>query len=107
VQWVSKVRKEEGDVDADLFIYINNFRPTAPDEEEYWRAAQKAGSTLNYPGLQEAPCKYHSGIMIPEPWAGLVAYTNEGEVHVFITNKKWDKEKGIIRELVCRRNESR
>jgi hypothetical protein len=34
VQWVSKVRKEDGRVDADLFIYIDYFRPTAPSEKE-------------------------------------------------------------------------
>jgi hypothetical protein len=31
VQWVSKIQKEDGRVAADLFIYIDDFRPTAPD----------------------------------------------------------------------------
>jgi hypothetical protein len=35
VQWVSKIRKEYGRVAADLFIYIDDFRQTAPYEEEY------------------------------------------------------------------------
>jgi hypothetical protein len=39
VKWVSKIRKEDGRVAADLFIYIDYFRPTAPYEEECWRAA--------------------------------------------------------------------
>jgi hypothetical protein len=34
VQWVSKIRKENGRVAAELFIYIDDFRPTAPYEEE-------------------------------------------------------------------------
>jgi hypothetical protein len=34
VQWVSKVRKEDGRVDVDLFIDIDDFRPTAPSEQE-------------------------------------------------------------------------
>jgi hypothetical protein len=34
VQWVSKIRKEDGRVAADLFIYIDDFRPTAPYEED-------------------------------------------------------------------------
>jgi hypothetical protein len=29
LQWVSKIRKEDGRVAADLFIYIDDFRPTA------------------------------------------------------------------------------
>jgi hypothetical protein len=45
VQWVSKIRKEDGRVDVDLFIYIDDFRPTAPYKEECWQAARKAGST--------------------------------------------------------------
>jgi hypothetical protein len=57
VQWVSKVRKEYGRVAADLFIDIDDFRPTAPSEQECWQAAQKAGSTLNFLGLQEFPRK--------------------------------------------------
>jgi hypothetical protein len=36
VQWVSKVRKEDGRVAAGLFIYIDDFRPTAPSEQELW-----------------------------------------------------------------------
>jgi hypothetical protein len=36
VQWVSKVRKEDGRVVADLFIYIDDFRPTSPSEQECW-----------------------------------------------------------------------
>jgi hypothetical protein len=36
VQWVSKVRKEDGRVAADLFIYIDDFRPTSPSEKECW-----------------------------------------------------------------------
>jgi hypothetical protein len=31
VQWMSKVRTEYGRVVADLFIYIDDFRPTAPN----------------------------------------------------------------------------
>jgi hypothetical protein len=78
VQWVSKVRKEDGRVASDLFIYIDDFRPMAPSEQECWQAARKAGSTLNFLGLQEAPWKYRPGSMTPGPWAESMAYTNEG-----------------------------
>jgi hypothetical protein len=70
VQWVSKIRKEDGRVAADLFIYIDDFRPTAPYEEECWQAARKTGSTLNLLGLQEAPRKCRPGSMTPGPWEG-------------------------------------
>jgi hypothetical protein len=107
VQWVSKVRKEDGRVAADLFIYIDDSRPTAPSEQECWQAARKAGSTLNFLGLQEAPRKYRPESMNPGPWAGSMAYTNEGGVRVLISKKKWDKGKVIIRDLMFRTNQSR
>jgi hypothetical protein len=74
-------------VAADLFIYIYDFRPTASYEEECWRAAGKAGSTLNLLGLQEAPRKCRPGSMTPGPWSGSMAYTNKGEVWVLIAKK--------------------
>jgi hypothetical protein len=57
VQWVFKVPNEDGRVTVDLFIYIDDFRPTAPIEKECWQAARKTGSTLKFMGLQEAPRK--------------------------------------------------
>jgi hypothetical protein len=105
IQWVSKIRKEDGRVATDLFIYIDDFRPTAPYKEECWRAVRKAGSTLNLVGLHEAPRKCQPGSMTPGPWAGSMAYTNKGEVRVLITKKKWDKGKGIIGTLVRQRKE--
>jgi hypothetical protein len=108
VQGVSKLRKEDGRVAADLVIYIDDFRPTAPNEQECWQAARKAGSTLNFMGLQEALRKYRPGSMTPGPWAGYMAYNNDGEVvRVLIANTKWDKGKGIIRDLMLRTKQSR
>jgi putative hemolysin len=63
---------------ADLFIYIDDFRPMAPSEQECWQAARNAGSMLNFMGLQEAPRKYRPGGMTPRTWAGYMAYTNDG-----------------------------
>jgi hypothetical protein len=67
---------------------------------------RKAGSTLNFLGLQEAPRKCRPGSITPGPWAGSMAYTNKGEVWVFIAKKKWDKGKVIIWTLVRQRKES-
>jgi hypothetical protein len=44
--------------------------------------------------------------MTPGPWAGSMAYTNEGEVRVLIAKNKRDKGKGIIGTLVHQRKES-
>jgi hypothetical protein len=44
--WVANVR-EDGRVAVDLFIYMDDFRPTGPDAEECWRASRKATSICN------------------------------------------------------------
>jgi hypothetical protein len=106
VQWVSKVQKEDGRVAADMFISIDDCRPTAPSEQECWQAARKAGSTLNLLDLQEAPRKYRPGSMNPGPWARSMAYINDGEVRVLIA-KKWNKGKVILRDLMLRTKQSR
>jgi hypothetical protein len=93
-------------VAADLFICIDDFRPTAPSEQECWQAARKAASTLNLMGLREGPRKYRRGSMNPGPWAGSMAYTNEGGVYLLIAKKKWDKGKVIIRDLISRTKQS-
>jgi putative hemolysin len=68
---------------------------------------QKNGSTLSFLGLQEAHRKYRSGSMTHGPWAGYMAYTNEGELCVLIAKNKCDKGKGNIRDLVFRTKKSR
>ena len=37
--WVFKMR-EDGNIAVDFFIYIDDERPTAPTEEEGWRASK-------------------------------------------------------------------
>jgi hypothetical protein len=52
--WVAKVRPD-GRFSAYLFIYMDDFRPTGPDDEECRQANRKAGSICNHLGIQDAP----------------------------------------------------
>jgi hypothetical protein len=54
--WVAKVR-EDGRVAADLFIYMDDFRPTEPNAEECWMASRRAASVCNHLGIQDPPRK--------------------------------------------------
>jgi len=54
--WVSKIRKD-GMLASDLFIYINDLRPTGPTELETWSALQQTSSVLAWLGLQDAARK--------------------------------------------------
>jgi hypothetical protein len=55
--WVAKYRIEDGRLAADLFIFVDDFRPTGPSRADAWQAARRAASTLSYLGLQDAPRK--------------------------------------------------
>jgi hypothetical protein len=49
--WVHKVRLEDGRIAADLFIFVDDLRPTGSSRKEAWLAARRAASILNYLGI--------------------------------------------------------
>jgi hypothetical protein len=88
--WLANVW-EDGRVAAELFIYMDDFRPSGPDVEECWRASRKAASTCNHLGIQDAPRKRC-------PWVGSMVYTDDVEtgVRVLVSRKKWVKAKRLL-----------
>jgi hypothetical protein len=55
LSWVSKVRDSDGRVAAAVFLsFVDDLRHKGPTKRDAWKAAQKAGSTLSYLGLQDA-----------------------------------------------------
>jgi hypothetical protein len=56
IPWVSKLRKD-GKIVADLFTFVDDLRSTGPGDKACWQAAQRAASTLNWLGLQDAKRK--------------------------------------------------
>jgi hypothetical protein len=98
--WVMKIRKG-GRVAADLFIYMDDMRPTGPDAEECWRAARKGAVTCNRLGIQDATRKRRAALKTPGPWDGSMIYTDDEEagVRVLVTRKKWCKEKRLLSKL--------
>jgi len=49
--------RNDGTLAVDLFIYMDDFRPTGPSKEECWQGAQQVGSRLSWFGLQNASRK--------------------------------------------------
>jgi hypothetical protein len=98
--WVANVR-EDGRVAADLFIYMDDFRPTGPDAEESCRAPRKASSICNYLGIQDAPKKKRDVSRAPGPWAGCMVYTDDSAtgVRILVSKKKWAKAKRLLAML--------
>jgi hypothetical protein len=100
--------KPEGNVDADLFIYMDDFRPTGPDEEACWQVNRKAGSTCNNLGIQDAPMTQRGASRTPGPWAGSIAYNDNPEegIRVLISQKKGDNVNRMLNSLMAKLEDS-
>ena len=88
--WLYRVRKD-GTMAADLFIYIDDLRPTGPSKKECWDAAHQVGSRLTWFGLQDAARKRRDASQTPGAWAGTVIHTDGEEVLLLVSQDKWDK----------------
>jgi hypothetical protein len=97
--WVSKVRKTDGRIAADVVTFLDDARPSGPSKRESWQAAIKRASTLSNLGLQDAPQKRRDSSQTPGAWAGSVVQTNDGGVYVLLPQAKWDKLKVLVKEL--------
>ena len=86
-QWVYRVRKDNV-LAADLFIYIDDLRPTGPSKRECWAAAHQVGGRLTWFGLQDAARKRRKASQKPGAWAGTVIHTDGEEVCVLVSQEK-------------------
>jgi hypothetical protein len=93
--------REDGRVAADLFIYMDDFRPTGPDDDECWRASREAARICNYLGIQDAPRKRREVSRATGPWAGSMVYTDDSaaSVWILVSRKKWVKSKRLLTML--------
>ena len=93
--WCTKVRKN-GDVAADVFIYVDDIRCSAPTQEEAWRGSQRTSSVLGYLGLQDAARKRRDPGQETGAWTGSVVWTSNNKLSVMTTQEKWDKLKAQL-----------
>ncbi|CAJ1957003.1 unnamed protein product [Cylindrotheca closterium] len=98
--WVFKIRWSDRKIAADLLIYVDDGRVTAPNKLECKRATRKAASRLNELGIQEAARKRRWGSWKPWAWAGLLVKTTHDSVNVFVSQERWDKTKAQVRDMV-------
>jgi hypothetical protein len=96
---VSKMRLEDERIAADLFIFVDDLRPTGPSRKECWLAARHAGSKLNFLGIQDAPRKRRDSSKSPGAWAGGVICTTPEGVFVLTSREKWNKAKAQLEEV--------
>jgi hypothetical protein len=98
--WVSKIRLSDGQIAADLFVYVDDARTTGATEEECVQATRRVASVLNSLGIQDAPRKRRWASQTPGAWAGSIVETNPTGVYVTVSQEKWDKSRRYIGEIV-------
>jgi hypothetical protein len=97
--WVAKYRAEDAHIAADLFIFVDDLRPTGPCWEDAWLAGRRAASVLNHLGIQDAPRKRQDSLQRPGALAGSVIKTGAEGTVVLTSQEKWDKARVLVVEL--------
>ena len=96
--WVMKVRWD-GELAAEVFVYVDDGRPTGPTEYLAWQAARAYGAGCTRRGVQDASRKRTSPSQTPGPWAGTVTHTDQGRICGTVSQEKWEKTKRLIAEM--------
>ncbi len=89
----------EGHLAAEVFVYVNNGRPTGYCRDLTWRAARAYGSGCSRRGIQDASRKRTLPTECPGPWAGMSMRTKSGLLVGMVSQEKWNKTKGLLKEL--------
>jgi hypothetical protein len=97
--WVMKVRADSH-LAAEIFMYVDDRRPTGHSQELTWKAAWAYGAGFSRRGIQDASRRRTSPTMMPGPWAGTVTHTSGGMLVGMVSQDKWTKTKCLIQELV-------
>ena len=96
--WVMKIRWD-GQLAAEVFVYVDDGRATRPMEFLAWQAGQAYSAGCTRRGVQDALRKWTSPSQTPGPWAGTVTHTDQDQVCGMVSQEKWDKTQVLIREL--------
>ena len=90
---VYRVRADGNTIAADLYIYIDDLRNTAPSEVEGWEGAHQICCRLSWLGIQDAPRKRNYSTQTPRAWAGSIVHTDGEAVTLLVSEEKWAKTK--------------
>ena len=102
---VYKVREDQTTIAADLFVYIDDVRNTAPSEVEGWKGAHQVCCRLGWLGIQDAARKRNYPSVTPRAWAGTIIHSDNNAVTVLVSEEKWGKTKDWINWVLERVND--
>jgi hypothetical protein len=96
--WIMKICWD-GELAAEVFVYVDNGRPTGPTKYLTWQGGRTYGAGCTRRGTQDASQKRTSPSQTPGPWAGTVTHTDGGRVCGMVSQEKWDKTKRLIAKM--------
>ena len=77
--WVMKICWDR-ELAAEVFVYVDDGRPTGPTEFLLWQVGQAYGARCTRRGVQDASRKRTSPSLTPGPRAGTVTHMDRGRV---------------------------
>ena len=96
--WVMKIRWD-GQLAAEVFVYVDDGRATGPTEFLAWQAGQAYSTGCTRRGMQDASRKRTSPSQTPGPWTSTVTHSDGGKVCSMVLQEERDKTKHLIAEL--------
>jgi hypothetical protein len=83
----------DGHLAAEIFVYVDDSRPTGFCRGLTWRMARAYGLGCSRRGIQDASRKQALPTETPGPWAGTVMHTEARSLVGMVSQEKWDKTK--------------
>ena len=103
--WMMKICWD-GHLACEGFLYVDDGRATGFCREICWAAAWRVASLCTKYGVQDKAAKRTFLSHLPEPWAGTISRTDQGEVVGLVCKEKWAKTRGLVQELALMLNDA-
>jgi hypothetical protein len=97
--WVAKFSSVTGKVANDMRTYVDDVRTTGGTQADCRRVCHRISTTFCFLGIQDALRKRSEVSQDAGTWTGSLVHTSEDAVTVLCTQEKWDRAKGIIKDL--------
>ena len=94
--WLYKWNSTYECIAGDIFIYVDDIRPTGKDDDHCERVMHRTAARSNYLGQQDAPRKRRPPSQSPGLWSGSLVNTDNSNVYVSTSEAKWNRGKAIV-----------
>ena len=98
--WVYKFNRDTGRLASDASAFVDDIRPTGPNEDACERTVHQIASRINYLGQQDAPRKRRAISQLGGMWNEAITGSNGKDVFVGTSMEKWTKAKNYIADLL-------